>query len=166
MPRAVAGLALLEIGPPAVPALEELLASEDENVRATAVELIGRMGCARDGERLLACLDDPSAEVRARASRALGRLGSAEASRKLRRALDARVPFLRAAAAVGLGRMGDPDALEQLIAQACLDEFTPARAAATAAAKISPERVTEAAACEGAGDLLREEADRIAWGLS
>lgn len=165
LPRAVAGLALHEIGSDAVPALLGLLDSDDESVRSVAVELIGRLGCAGEGERLLACLDDPSAEVRARSCRALGRLGSGDAVKRLAENLDARMPFLRAAAASGLGRMGDPGALDDLIVNARTDTFTSAHAAARAVAQIAPALVREEADRPGAGPHLAEEADRIAWRL-
>jgi HEAT repeat protein len=165
LPRAVVGLALHEIGTDAIPGLIGLLETDSENVRATAVELIGRLGCASEGAHLLACMDDPSAEVRARACRALGRLGSGEACRRLRQNLDARVPFLRAAAASGLGRMGDPEGLDALMENARTDVFPSAHAAARAAAAIAPARVRDAAQEPGAGPHLVEEADRIAWRL-
>ena len=165
LPRAVAGLALHEIGSDAVPGLLGLLESDDESVRATAVELIGRLGCASEGDRLLACLDDPSAEVRARSCRALGRLGSGDAVARLADNLDARMPFLRAAAASGLGRMGDSLALDDLVANARTDTFASAHAAARAVALIAPGRAREEADKAGAGPHLTEEADRIAWRL-
>ncbi len=166
IPRAAAGLALLQIGSAAVPALLGMLDSDDEYVRATSVELIGRLGCASEGERILCCLDDPSAEVRARASRALGRLATADAATRLRQALHARMPFERAAAAVGLGRVGDGTAVDELIEAARRDSYTPAKSAAQAAARIAPASVTAAAQEPGAGAHLQELADRIAWGVA
>lgn len=166
-PHAVAGYALLELGSGAVPTLVNLLESDREEVRAVAVELIGRLGCARDAALLVECLDDDSAEVRARASRALGRLGAGPAVAKLRRALVEPVPFIRAAAAVGIGRAGDTESLDTLLEHARIDSFASARAAARAASEIAPQQVAEIgdANPSAAGAHLVEAADRIAWGL-
>jgi hypothetical protein len=159
VPPAVAGFALVQIGPDALPALNRLLGHDDARVRARASELVGFVGDASAGRPVLAGLRDSSAEVRARSARALGRLGAEEASTELVRALDDRVPFVRTAAAHALGTIGDGDAFEPLLEQARTDAFHPAHAAALALAAIDPGRVAEAAARPDAGAHVLEAAD-------
>src|SRR5262249_32674497 len=130
--QAVAGQALIEIGPSAVPRLLALLAQDEPEVRAWAAELVGLVGDAGDAPLLLGCLQDTSAAVGERAARALGRLGADGAAGLLRETLSDRVPAVRAAAAYALGRLLDREAVEPLLAQARTGEFEPARAAAEA----------------------------------
>jgi len=160
--QAVAGQALIEIGPSAVPRLLALLGQDEPAIRAWAAELVGLVGDAGDAPLLLGCLQDTSAAVRERAARALGRLGADEAAGLLRETLSDRVPAVRAAAAYALGRLLDREAVEPLLAQARAGEFEPARAAAEAVARIDPERARASAAEPGAGPHLREAADLLA----
>jgi HEAT repeat protein len=157
IPRLVAGQALLDIGPSALPQLLELARSGDDRERASAVELVGLIGGAVDAEPLVDALHDPAATVRASAARALGRLGADEAAARLRERLDDRIPFVRAAAADALGEIGDDEAAEQLHALARGDEFDAARAAAGALARIDPARVRR-----GGSEHLDEAADLLA----
>jgi HEAT repeats len=159
VPPAVAGFALVQIGPAALPSLTGLLAHDDAGVRASAAELVGLIGDAGDGRPLLAGLQDSSAEVRARSARALGRLGDDEATARLLAALDDRVPFVRTATARALGAIGDSVAFDALLEQARTDSFDPAHAAACALAAVDPPRAEEAAASPDAGVHVLEAAD-------
>jgi HEAT repeat protein len=163
IPRAVVCDALLDLGDDSVPRLVGLVDHPDAAERATAVELVGRLGDAADGRQLVARLIDTSAEVRAQAALALGRLGADAAATAVRELLGDRVPFVRAAAAEALGLLSDDDAVEGLLFQAQQDAFEPARAAAEALARIAPARVArEAAQSERAGPHLIEAADLLA----
>jgi HEAT repeat protein len=162
VPRDVIGLALFDIGPPALPRLNELTAHDDPAMRADAITLVGVLGTAGEADDVLDHLTDPSAEVRASAARALGRLGAAEARDALITALDDRVPGVRAAAAHALGQIGGRRAAERLLALARSGPFEPAREAATSLATIDPELVLRVAAEPDAGPHLREAADLVA----
>lgn len=162
VPDAAAAQALLALGSAAVPELLALLASEDPDVRAHAVELVGLLGDASHAEALIRSLHDTSAEVRGRAALALGRLGASAAAVGLRAALDDRVPAVRGDAAFALGRLRDSEAVTQLVRLAREDSFAPARAAADALARIDGRRLAVEAALPGAGDHLHEAASRPA----
>lgn len=162
VPPAVAGFALVEIGPAAVPALRPLLHGDDPAIRARAAEVIGLVGDAGDGEALTGLLRDPSAEVRARCARALGRLGAEDAAAALRLALDDRVAFVRTAAAHALGAIRDGDAFERLLRQATTDDHDPAQAAAAALAAIDPALLAEVARSAAPGPHVLEAADLAA----
>lgn len=160
VPRDVANLALLDIGPAAVPHLLDLASDPDPAIRSSALELVGLLGAAGDAEPVLDYLTDPAAAVRMTTAGALGRLGAAEARDALMRALDDRVPAVRAAAANALGQIGGRQATEALLPVARTDTFEPARAAAEALARIDPALVIRAASEPDAGPHLCEAADR------
>jgi HEAT repeat protein len=160
IPNNVTMLALLDIGPPAVPVLLTLTADGQPAVRAAAVEVVGLLGTAADAAPLLEHLADPAAAVRAMSAGALGRLGAGVAQDALVRALDDRVPAVRTAAATALGHIGGPHATGALVAMARTDSFEPARAAADAVARIDPGLVNEMAREPDAGPHLVEAADR------
>lgn len=162
VPPAVAGYALVQLGPAALPGLKRLLGHDDQAVRARAAELVGLIGDAGDGRALVLGLSDSSAEVRARAARALGRLGAEDAAAELERALGDRVPFVRTAAAHALGAIGSGAAFDGLLEQARSDEFHPAHAAACALVAIDPIAAARAAAEPGAGPHILEAADLAA----
>ena len=159
VPRDVAMLALLDVGPSAVPRLLELTQHPEPRVRASSVELVGLLGEAGDADELPALLRDTAAEVRAATAGALGRLGAAAARDALIEALDDRVPSVRVASARALGQIGGRSALDALLRVARTDEFEPAAAAAEAAAAIDPPFVIRAAAEPDAGRHLHEAAD-------
>jgi HEAT repeat protein len=161
VPRDVGGLALLDVGPKAVPRLIALSGNVEPAVRSDAVELIGLLGEAGHEEPLLEHLSDPAADVRAASATALGRLGAGEARDALVHALGDRVPDVRAAAADALGQIGGRRAADALLPVARADAFEPARAAARALARIDPERVVQAASEPDAGPHLREAADLV-----
>jgi HEAT repeat protein len=165
VPRAVAGGALLAIGPDAVPSLLELTSSDDERVRAGAIELLGLLGDAADAREFSHRLRDAAAEVRAKTARALGRLGAAQASEDLRAALGDRIPDVRAAAAIALGDIGDRAAVVPLWDQARTDRYEPARAAARALAAIDPSLLHDAVPGSMLGAHLAEAADLSAVGV-
>jgi HEAT repeat protein len=162
VPRDVTCLALLDIGPAAVPRLLELTQHPEPLVRSAAVELVGFLGDAGDAGLLPALLHDTSAEVRAATAGALGRLGAAAARDALVETLDDRVPSVRVAAARALGQIGGRRALDALLRVARTDEFEPAATAAASAARIDPALVVHAADAPGAGAHLREAADLAA----
>ena len=161
VPRDVASLALLDVGPPALPQLVELATHPLPAIRADAIELVGLLGAAGDAEQVQSHLEDPAAGVRVATADALGRLGAAEARDALMRALDDRVPAVRAAAAHALGQIGGRTATEALLPVARTDAFAPARAAAEALAHIDPGLVIRAAEAPDAGPHLREAADLV-----
>ncbi|MBA2955424.1 hypothetical protein GON03_13890 [Nocardioides sp. MAH-18] len=162
----VVGIALLEIGPPAVPRLITLLDDPDPHHRAAAVRLIGLLGsAAAEADELPALLPallrDMSADVRAAAADALGRLGASAGRDALIQLLHDRVAFVRAAAARALGQIGGQTVTEALLEVARADEFDPAADAAQALARIDPALVLTAAEAPDAGPHLREAADRL-----
>lgn len=162
LPRAVAGVALLEIGPAAVPRLLGIAGQQDPAIRAAAVELVGLLGGATDAEPLRPRLRDASPDVRAAAAAALGRLGAGIARDELIEALGDRVPFVRAAAARALGVIGGRSAASALLEVAKHDQFDPASEAARALARIDPLLVLASAEAPDAGPHLCEAADRLA----
>jgi hypothetical protein len=160
--RDVAKLALLDIGPAAVPDLVELSGHPEPLVRASAVELVGLIGSADDATAIIDRLTDPSAAVRVAAAGALGRLGAAEARDALVRALDDRVPAVRVAAANALGGIGGRQATAALLSIARTDTFEAAHAAAEALSRVDPRLVLQLAVAPDAGPHLVEAADRLA----
>lgn len=159
VPRAVAGQALLAVGPPSLERLRALLDHPDAEVRAVVAELIGLVGDASDAALVRERLRDSSAEVRAKATRALGRLGAADAAAELRAALSDRIPYVRATAAIALGMIGDRDSAGALLVQARDDEFDPGQAAARALARVDPPLLWDAARRLGQGAHVAEAAD-------
>lgn len=164
IPRSVAGQALLAIGPAALPSLRALEDADEPEARAFAVELVGLLGDASDGPRLVARLRDSSADVRAKAAFALGRLGAEEGADQLRFALTDRIPFVRAQAARALGVVGDAAAVPELIEVARDDVFAAAHAAARAAARLDATQVKAAAAAPAPGPHVIEAADLLGTG--
>jgi HEAT repeat protein len=162
LPREVADMALLDIGPPAVESLAELAGHEDPGVRASAVHLIGLTGAAADIGPVVDHLADPAASVRAASASSLGRLGAGEARDALIVALGDRVPDVRTAAARALGQIGGQQATEALIPIARTDLFEPARAAAQAIGRMDPAVLLRLAADHDTGPHLLEAADRAA----
>jgi hypothetical protein len=159
VPNGVAGEALVELGPVAVPELRAIAGHPSFRLRATAISLLGLVGGTADSPLAVECLSDPSADVRAAAAGALARIGGPAAESALCTALEDRIPFVRAEAAVALGAIGSRTPLPRLLEMARTDAFRPARAAAQAVARISPVALTKAAEAPDAGPHLHEAAD-------
>jgi HEAT repeat protein len=159
VPNGVAGQALLELGPAAVPELRRIAEHPDPQIRATAVTLVGLVGDSRDAPLAVRALEDPSADVRRVAAETLARIGGAGAEAPLRAALSDRIHFVRAAVAATLGALHSDAAVPQLLEIARTDRFRPARAAAQAVARIAPRELAAAASEPGAGPHLHEAAD-------
>lgn len=159
VPRGMAGTALLDLGPTAIPELRRIARHDDPQVRATAITVLGLVGDSGESDVLLHAITDPSADVRAEAARALGRIGAADAEPALMTALEDRVPFVRAEAATSLGAIDARSAVAQLVEVARSDRFRPARAAAQAVAEIDPQTLIATAAGPDAGMHLHEAAD-------
>jgi HEAT repeat protein len=169
VPFALAGAMLTRLGPSAAAPVRTLATAPDPGVRARGVLLLGMLGTAEDAGILETSLADPDPTVAARACVALGRLGTADAPERVRGMLADPDPTVRAAAATALGELGDAPSLEQLLIHARTDRFEPARAAAAAAARISPHATVEAAVAGAAGApgavgdiaVLAEAADQV-----
>jgi HEAT repeat protein len=159
VPHGVAGQALVELGPAAVPELRRIAEHPDAAIRAAAVTLIGLVGDSRDARLAVRALEDPSADVRRAAAETLSRIGGATAEAPLRATLSDRIHFVRAAAATALGALRSDSAVPQLLEVARTDRFRPARAAAQAIALIAPRELAAAAAEPEAGPHLHEAAD-------
>src|SRR5262245_23724650 len=159
VPNGVAGEALVELGPAAVPELRAIAEHPSQRLRATAIALLGLVGDTADQPLAINSLEDPSAEVRAAAADTLARIGGPPAEPALRSTLDDRIPFVRAGAAAALGVIRSREAVPRLLEIARTDAFRPARAAAQAVARISPKELEAAAAEPGAGPHLHEAAD-------
>jgi hypothetical protein len=159
VPNGVAGEALVELGPGAVPELRAIAEHPNDRLRATAIALLGLVGDSADSPLAVRCLGNPSAEVRAAAADTLTRIGGPPAEDALRSTLDDRIPFVRASAAVALGVIGSRSAVPRLLEMARSDAFRPARAAAQAVARISPKTLAAAAEEPEAGPHLHQAAD-------
>jgi HEAT repeat protein len=159
VPNGVAGEALVELGPSAVPELRSMSEHPSQRLRATAIALLGLVGDSADSPLAVRLLADPSAEVRAAAADTLTRIGGPPAEPALRSTLDDRIHFVRAGAATALGVIGSRAAVPRLLEMARTDRFTPARAAARAVARISPKALAAAAEEPDAGPHLHEAAD-------
>ncbi len=127
-----ANLSLIRIGEPAVPALVELLRSDDARLRARAATTLWGMGPkGRAGVPALAsALADPDLEVRLASAMALEAMGSdaREAMPALVRALKDKEGRVRQWAAKALGKIGPAakDALPALVEAGKYDPIRPA----------------------------------------
>ncbi len=166
VPRAIAGQALIAIGPGAAAALRPLLDDEDTEVRRAAAEVLGLVGEPADAAALSQAARDPDAGVRATALRALGKAGGPSESETARAALQDRVPFVRTNAAHTAARIGDRRLVGDLIAQARGDAHDPAAAAARALVALDPAAALTAAEQPGAGPHLRQAATRARSALA
>lgn len=160
VPRAVAGQALIAIGPAAAPELHPLLGSDEEAVRRAAAEVLGLVGGAAEAPLLADAARDPAAEVRGAALRALGKVGGKAESGVVRDALRDRIPFVRTAAAYAAAGLGDRAAVPILVEQARDDLYDPALAASRALVALDPRGLTESADRDQAGPFLRQAATR------
>jgi len=153
VPEGIVASALLELGPEAVPALQEELAG-GRRQRAMAADVLGLLGALPAWPGLVDNVTAGSLDVRASAVRALGRLGLPQAIGPVTACLDrCEDPELRAAAAHALGRIGDPRSAQPLAA--CLDDpdYWVAHFAAAALAELGSAGVAELTlAAAGLGD--------------
>jgi len=152
--REECGRSLNRLNSPA--ALDPLLAGlrhANEEVRAMAVQLLGRHASALDS--ILAALGDPSKEVRHRAAKALRILRDARAVPALIAALQDPEEWVRRAAVGALGALKDGRALPALAALRSSDENMVA-AAASALRECDDPRALSAAAELAAARLARQ----------
>lgn len=106
--RLQAVAALLEEGRTAVMPLTSLLTHQDSAVRASAVDVLGRIGDPACLDALLPLIHDHDSSVRLAAAKALGRIPHPRCAERLARALQDSDPLVAAAAAdslVGLGEI-------------------------------------------------------------
>ena len=103
---------VLDVLPPAVPDLTQLLDDSSVLVRRRAALGIGRVRSAEGVEPLVRVLSDPVAQVRQMSAFALGLLGDSAAVEPLVQALLDPSPIVQGRAAEALGLIGDPSAAE------------------------------------------------------
>ncbi|GEM_PF-2197464 len=110
--------ALIALGAPAVPVLEDLLRDPEDGVRRAAALALGRIGSPEALPALLGALDpryEGASRVRHQAAQALGELGLPEAVPALLETLAADPEGIVRQAAIGaLGQIGDPRAAPAL----------------------------------------------------
>jgi HEAT repeat protein len=92
----------------ALPVLERLLRTGNDDERVRACRAVGRIGGPGALAALLPVLDDPYAPARAQAARALGELGDPEATTALGEGLSDPDWWVRANAGEALRRLGEP----------------------------------------------------------
>ncbi len=153
VPPALVRWALLQIGAPALPRLLPGLTSDQERLRAGAVQLIGLLGGPGEAAQIEDGLRDTSAMVRTQAARALSRIGGRRNLPALRQAMWDRVPMVREAAAGALGALRDRESVPMLAIRAGGDQFEVARACARAVAAIDPAEAAQRAAATGSVHL-------------
>lgn len=142
VPSGIVGMALLDVGTSAIPALRTALDSGTPPARALSAGLLGLHGDLPATAALTAALDDSGApiEVRVAAAGALGRIGAPQAADALARVtVLATDTALRAAAAEALGRIGDPGCVPALAAGMSAGDLRVRTACADALASIIPE---------------------------
>jgi HEAT repeat protein len=105
-----AEVALAQIGPRAVPALLEAVATAPDQVRTRAVRLLGKIGVGVPVDSLRRFLREGSENVRVQAATALWHVGEAQATPDLIAALGDESRYVRAAAAEALAHQRRPEA--------------------------------------------------------
>lgn len=119
LPPGIVGMALLDLGIPALPELRAAVEAPLPEARPLAAQLLGLHSDPVAGDvlaRVLADADESPA-LRLSAASALGRIGSPHASAVLVSVLNSGRPLeLRVVAAEALGRIGDPSTLDALTA--------------------------------------------------
>lgn len=142
LPSGIVGMALLDLGTSALPALRTALESAPPPARALSAALLGLHGDVPAAPALTAALDDERSgpEIRRAAAEALGRIGAPQAGAALCRATaQGSDPGLRQAAAEALGRIGDPLCVPALVAGMAAADLRVRTACADALAAITPE---------------------------
>ncbi len=93
-----------------------LVRHEDERVRRSAIQAVGRFATPRSVRAIEGALVDPAPQVRAKAAVTLGASRHPRATERLLAAITAEAdPEVLTALHVALGQMGTPEALAQLI---------------------------------------------------
>ena len=142
LPHGVVGMALLDLGAPALPVLRDALTGDEPAARALVVELLGVHGdlAAAPGLEDLLRDDDEPTDVRVAAAGALGRIGSPRSTEPLVRALSTtdHAPLQRASADA-LGRIGDPVAAIPLLAGMAAPDVAVQSSCADALARLGDE---------------------------
>jgi hypothetical protein len=142
LPSGIIGMALLDLGATALPALREALEAGPAPSRALSASLLGLHGDVPATPALTAAVGDADfpAEIRRAAAEALGRIGAPQAGEVLGRvAAFGSDPALRRAAAEALGRIGDPDSVPALAAGMAAADLSVRAACADALAAIGRE---------------------------
>jgi hypothetical protein len=142
LPSGIVGMALLDLGTAALPALREALTSGTAPARALAASLLGLHGDLQGTPTLTLTLADGGqpVDVRRAAAEALGRISSPRATDPLCHALAfSAEPVLRHAAAEALGRIGDPAAAPALVAGMAADDPGIRAACADALGALGPD---------------------------
>jgi HEAT repeat protein len=168
VPSGIVGMALLDLGTSALPALRTALESGTAPARALSASLLGLHGDLPATAALTAALDDGWAptDVRRAAAGALGRIGAPQAADALSRAtVHAGDPVLRSTAAEALGRIGDPGCVPALVAGMAAADLRVRTSCADALAAITPEgrdRLEDlAGSCGAAADAARAALDAL-----
>ncbi|MGN6372464.1 MAG: HEAT repeat domain-containing protein [Solirubrobacteraceae bacterium] len=160
VPRAVAGQALISIGPRAAADVRPLLHDGEEAVRRAAAEVLGLIGAAAEAPALAIAARDPAAGVRAAALRALGVLGGRRESDAVMAGLQDEVSFVRTSAAHAAAGLGDRAMSQLLVRQAQDDVYDPALAAARALIALDPRALRAAADSAEASPYIKQAATR------
>lgn len=95
--------------------VEELLKSQNANVRLRVVEMLGELRDEQAVEDLISVLDDEDEDVRESAVYALAQIGSRQAVEPLITRLGDESPWVRASAAEALAKIRDESALSYLV---------------------------------------------------
>lgn len=158
--RMNASEAIVAIGFAGVPALAAALRSTDAKVRATAAEMLGRVGDVRAVEPLVQLLGDKEETVQLEAVSALGALADARALKPLLLTLrkpDAGVQ-VRARAARAIGKLGDKRAAPYLV-ESLADADDQVRAAVVSGLG----QLGDAKFLEPLLKMLKDSDERVRW---
>jgi HEAT repeat protein len=166
VPRAVAASALISIGTAALPGIRSLLRDEEPAARASAVELLGRLGNPRDSLSLRERLGDDAPLVRRRACEALARLGADDVGDALEDLLSDHVADVRISAATALATVGDERSAPTLLRLVRHDSVEVAEVAARALAAVAPALVVHLGAEPDAHPQLRHAASLLQAGVA
>jgi HEAT repeat protein len=160
VPAGTVAHSILQVGPPAEPALREQLTGGAEAGRAVAAELLGLLGSVASVADLTRTLtEDPEPRARALAATAIGRIGSPAGIGGLLGALGPdRTAAERAAAAEALGRMTATVAVDRLVPMVDEPLAPVARAAAGALAELGSEGRRELESLAGLGGVAAAHA--------
>ncbi len=166
VPRAVAASALISIGTAALPGIRNLLRDEEPAARASAVELLGRLGNPRDSLSLRERLGDDAPLVRRRACEALARLGADDVGDALEELLSDHVADVRISAATALATVGDERSAPTLLRLVQHDCVEVAEVAARALAAVAPALVVNLGREPDAHPQLRHAASLLEAGVA